>query len=148
MGLVAKVEGGQVTLFNPGDRQATTVAVAEAQPLQAGTIRVEVLVDLPVPHGLPEESLARWVAALADPVLRTRGAEAARDAGLDDGAFLPADPHAGDAPAAVRCAVPRRPPRPCARRRRGGLPDLRPPRRGAADQRRADGCLTTPSRTS
>lgn len=89
VGLVAAVAGDQVTLFNPGDRQATKVAAATAEPLPAGTIRVEVAVDLPVPHGLPEESLARWLAALADPVLRERGAAVARDGGLDDGAFLP-----------------------------------------------------------
>lgn len=89
VGLVAAVDGGRVTLFNPGDRQAATVEATAVQPLPAGTIRVAVDVDLPVPHGLEEDALARWVAALTDPVLRERGAAAAREAGLDEGPFLP-----------------------------------------------------------
>lgn len=89
VGLVAAVDDDTVTVFNPGDRQVARVPLAEAEALPAGTIRVEVAVDLPVPHGFEEASLRRWVAALADPVLRERGRDATREAGLDEAALLP-----------------------------------------------------------
>ena len=89
LGIVVAVEGDDVAVLNPGDRQLARLRRAEVEPLPAGTVRVDVAVDVPVPHGLDEEGLRRWVAALLDPVVRGRGADAVRDAGLDAGAFLP-----------------------------------------------------------
>lgn len=88
VGIVAKVaEDGEVTLFNPGDRQVLRTAAGAAQPLPAGRIRVSVTVELDVPHGLGEESVTRWVAALTDPLLRERAREGLAEGGLDVGAF-------------------------------------------------------------
>lgn len=89
VGLVAAIDDAEVTLFNPGDRQMARVPATDVTPLPAGTVRVELVADLPVPHGLAEESLQRWLATLADPVVRERAREAAVEAGLDEGPFLP-----------------------------------------------------------
>lgn len=89
LGIVVAVDGEEVAVLNPGDRQLARLRREEVEPLPAGTVRIDVAVDLPVPHGLDEEGLRRWVAALVDPVLRARGADAVREAGLDEGAFLP-----------------------------------------------------------
>jgi hypothetical protein len=89
VGLVAAVDGEHVTLFDPGERTRTTVARVEAEPVPAGAVTVSVSVDLPVPHGIDEHSLRRWVASLTDPVLRDRAAAALTESGLDEGAALP-----------------------------------------------------------
>lgn len=89
VGLVAASDGDQVTLFDPGARQQRQVPAAEAQEVPAAAVRVTVRVDLPMPHGLSEESLRRWVALLTDPVLRERAATAIAEAGLDAGAAMP-----------------------------------------------------------
>ena len=88
-GLVARSDELHVTLFDPGSRQQHQIASGQVQPVPAAAVRVTVTVDLPLPHGLEEESLRRWVAVLTDPVLRERAAAAMADAGLDPGAAQP-----------------------------------------------------------
>lgn len=90
VGLVAAVDGDDVTLFDPAGRRETTVSAASITPLPAGAVRVTVSATLPVPHGLGEEELRRWVASLADDRVRERALAALADAGLDDGAARPA----------------------------------------------------------
>ena len=88
VGIVAQVaEDGEVVLFNPGDRQVLRTAPEAAQALPAGRIRVSVAVELDVPHGLGEEAVTRWVAALVDPVLRERARATLAEGGLDATAF-------------------------------------------------------------
>lgn len=89
VGLVAASDGDDVTLFDPGARRQQQVPLAQAHAVPAAAVRVTLTVDLPLPHGLDEASLRRWVALLADPVLRERAAEAMTAAGLDDGAARP-----------------------------------------------------------
>jgi hypothetical protein len=89
VGLVARVDGDEVTLFDPGARQQTTVSAASVTPLPAGAVRVSVSAVLPVPHGVGEDELRRWVASLADDSVRERALAALADAGLDDGAAQP-----------------------------------------------------------
>lgn len=89
VGVVAAADADEVTLFNPGDRQMARLPAAEVTPLPAGRVRVEVAVELPIPHGLPEVSLRRWVAALLDPVVRDRARAAVGEAGLDDAPLAP-----------------------------------------------------------
>lgn len=89
VGLVASVDDDQVTLFDPGARRQQQVPFARAQTVPAAAVRVTLTVDLPLPHGLNETSLRRWVALLTDPVLRKRAAGVMAEAGLDDGAALP-----------------------------------------------------------
>jgi hypothetical protein len=87
--LVARSDGQHVTLLDPGGRQQREVPVDRVQAVPAAAVEITMTVDLPLPHGLDETSLRRWVALLADPVLRDRAAEAMSDAGLDAGAALP-----------------------------------------------------------
>jgi hypothetical protein len=89
IGLVARVEDGEVTLFHPGERRQVTVPAEEAEPVPAGAVTVTVSVDLPVPHGLGEAELRRWVSSLTDDAVRERAHAALADAGLDVGAALP-----------------------------------------------------------
>lgn len=89
VGVVAHSDGQHVTLFDPGARAQWRVPVAEAQAVPAAAVRVTLTVDLPLPHGLDETSLRRWVALLADPVLRERAAQAMSEEGLDTGTALP-----------------------------------------------------------
>lgn len=90
VGVVAAVaEDGEVTLFNPGDRQVLRATPGAVTGLPSGRVRVTVTVDVDVPHGLGEESLHRWVAALVDPVLRERARGSLAEGGLDAGAFEP-----------------------------------------------------------
>jgi hypothetical protein len=89
-GLVAAIaEDGTVTLFNPGDRQVLRADPGTVAGLPAGRVRVTVEVDLDIPHGLEEEALHRWVAALVDPILRDRARDALAEGGLDPSAFAP-----------------------------------------------------------
>jgi hypothetical protein len=89
IGLVAAADAQHVTLLNPGNRQMARVARNEVEPLPAGAVTVTVSVDLPVPHGLSESTLRRWVATLTDELLRERAYAAFAEAGLDEGAALP-----------------------------------------------------------
>ena len=88
-GLVARSDELHVTLFDPGSRQQHQVARGQVQPVPAAAVRVTVTVDLPLPHGIDEEPLRRWIAMLTDPVLRERAAAAMSEAGLDPGAASP-----------------------------------------------------------
>lgn len=89
VGLVARVDGDRLTLFDPARRRQHEVALADATPVPAAAVRVTATVELPVPHGLDERDLRRWIAMLADPILRERAGEALGGAGLDVGAALP-----------------------------------------------------------
>ncbi|CAN5867046.1 hypothetical protein BH23ACT10_BH23ACT10_18310 [soil metagenome] len=89
IGVVARTADGQVTLFEPGQRRQHTVAATAVERIPSAAVRVTVAVDLPVPHGVDESDLRRWVAMLTDPVLRARAAEALAAADLDDGVTLP-----------------------------------------------------------
>ena len=89
VGLIAAVDGESVTLFDPGERTRTSVPVAEVEVLPAGAVTVSISVDLPVPHGIDEHTLRRWVASLTDPHLRDRAYAALAESGLDEGAALP-----------------------------------------------------------
>jgi hypothetical protein len=104
VGIVAAVNESEVALFQPGDRQLVRVSPDQAEAVPAGAVTVTVTVDLPLAHGLAEDTVRRWLATLADPVLRERAAAVLRDAGLDAGATLPAprvDVRAAEAGGAV-----------------------------------------------
>lgn len=89
VGLVAAVDGDQVTLFDPAARQQTTLSAASVTPLPAGAVRVSVSATLPVPHGVGEDELRRWLGSLADDRVRERALASLAAAGLDDGAAQP-----------------------------------------------------------
>lgn len=89
VGVVARVDGDEVTVFDPGQRRQHTVTATALQPIPAAALQVTVTVDLPLPHGLDEADIRRWTAMLTDPVLRERAAAALTDAGLDPGVTLP-----------------------------------------------------------
>ena len=89
VGLVVAAAGERVTLFDPGERQRTDVARAEVAPLPAGGVTVTVTADLPLPHGVDEATVRRWIASLTDLTLRERMYAALTDADLDEGAALP-----------------------------------------------------------
>lgn len=88
-GVVAATADGTVTLYDPGLRQMARVPREEASPVAAGAVTVTVEVDLPVPHGLAEEALVRWVASIADEGVRERARAALAEAGLDAAVTLP-----------------------------------------------------------
>lgn len=85
VGVVAAVAAGTVTVFAPGPRRSVVAAADAVEVVPAGAVTIRSTVTLPVPHGLDEPDLRRWVAALLDPVLRERAATALSDAGLDQG---------------------------------------------------------------
>lgn len=89
IGVVARTTDGQVTLFDPGQRRQHTVAADAIEAVPSAAVRVTVTVDLPLPHGIDESALRRWVAMLTDPVLRTSASEALAAADLDAGVTLP-----------------------------------------------------------
>lgn len=89
VGLVAAVDGDRVTLFDPAARQQTTLSAASVTPLPAGAVRITVSATLPVPHGVGEDELRRWMGSLADDRVRDRALSALAAAGLDDGAARP-----------------------------------------------------------
>lgn len=100
VGLVAALEGDEISVFDPTARVVTRVPSASASPLPAGAVTITVSVDVPLPHGLEEDGVSRWIGSLVDPVVRERALEALREAGLDEGAALPparvsVDPAAG-----------------------------------------------------
>jgi hypothetical protein len=89
VGIVSAVEDdGTVVVFNPGDRQMLRATPGTLQPLPTGTVEVRVGVQVQVPHGLSEEALRRWVAAMLDPVLRERARDSLTDQGLDPAAVM------------------------------------------------------------
>lgn len=88
-GVVAAADADTVTLFDPGRRRMARVPHAEAVAVETGAVTVSLRVDLPLPHGLGEDALARWVASLADPAIRERARDALAEEGLDEGALLP-----------------------------------------------------------
>lgn len=89
VGLVVAVTDDEITLFDPGERRMAAVSRGEVEAVPAGAVTVTVTVDLPMPHGVDESSLRRWVASLTDLDLRDRAAAALREAGVDIGAALP-----------------------------------------------------------
>lgn len=89
VGVVAAVDEREVTLFDPAARQSARVPRDALEPVPAGAVTVTVRLDLPLAHGLAEDDLRRWVAALVDGVLRERAAGALAEAGLDEGVALP-----------------------------------------------------------
>lgn len=89
LGLVVETTDDDVAVLNPGDRQLARVPPDEVEEVPAGSVQITASVVLPVPHGLEESSLRRWLAALIDPVLREAAADRTREAGLDDAAFTP-----------------------------------------------------------
>lgn len=89
IGVVARTADGTVTLFDPGRRRQHTAATEAIEAVPSAAVRVSVTVDLPLPHGLDESDLRRWVAMLTDPLLRDRAAEALTAADLDTGVTLP-----------------------------------------------------------
>ena len=89
IGLVAKVEDGQVTLLHPGHRQLATVPAAEVEPVPASAVTVTASADLPLAHGLEEGEVRRWLASLLDETLRERALSALGQEGVDEGAALP-----------------------------------------------------------
>lgn len=88
-GIITRLDADEVTIFEPGERTSATVRRGEVTAIPAGAVTVTVSVDLPLPHGVGEDSLRRWVAALTDPVLRERAAAALKDAGQDQAPALP-----------------------------------------------------------
>jgi hypothetical protein len=89
VGLVVKIDGESVSLFDPGERQRVDAVRADVQALPAGGVTVSVTVDVPLPHGVDESTVRRWVASLTDLTLRERAYAALAEAGLDEGAALP-----------------------------------------------------------
>lgn len=86
---MARVDGERVTVFDPAQRRQHEVVAAAVTPVPAAAVRVTTSVDLPLPHGLDEHDLRRWVAMLTDPVLRERASAALAAADLDPGVSLP-----------------------------------------------------------
>lgn len=90
VGVVARLDGDRVTLFDPALRRQHNAPMAAVEAVPSAAVRVTCTVDLPLPHGASEEDVRRWVAVLTDPVLRERAAEALANAGLDAGVAEPA----------------------------------------------------------
>lgn len=90
VGLVVAADGESVSLFDPAERQVAKVLREDVEVVPAGGVTITVTVDLPVPHGVNESALRRWVAALTDDTLRERAHSALTEQGLDEGAALPA----------------------------------------------------------
>lgn len=88
-GVVAASDDDTVTLYDPGNRRMAQVPHAETTPVEAGAVTVTLQVDVPIPHGLAEDALARWVASLADEAVAARARTALAEAGLDEGVTLP-----------------------------------------------------------
>lgn len=89
VGVVARVDGDRVTVFDPAQRREHEVAASAVTAVPTAAVRITTSVDLPVPHGLDEHDLRRWIAMLTDPVLRERAGAALAAAGLDPGVTLP-----------------------------------------------------------
>ncbi len=89
VGLVAAINGETVSLFDPAERQRADVPLAQVEALPSAAVTVTVTADLPLPHGVDETTVRRWVASLTDLTLRERAYAALAEAGLDEGAALP-----------------------------------------------------------
>lgn len=89
VGVAARVDGGRVTVFDPAQRRQHEAPASTITAVPAAAVRVTTSVDLPVPHGLDEHDLRRWLAMLTDPVLRERAGAALAAADLDPGVTLP-----------------------------------------------------------
>lgn len=89
IGVVARTRDGQVTLFDPGQRRQHVVPAEAIERVPSAAVRVTVTVDLPLPHGVDETVVRRWVAMLTDPLLRDRAADALSSEHLDSGVTLP-----------------------------------------------------------
>lgn len=89
VGLVVAADTETVSLFDPGARQLTRVPLGEASVLPGGAVTVAVRMEVPIPHGFPEQSLRRWLASLTDDRAREQARAALREAGVDEGATLP-----------------------------------------------------------
>lgn len=89
IGLVAAVDDGQVTVFDPANRVQIVAPRAAVARVPAGAVTVTVSVDLPLAHGLDEADVRRWVGSLTDEVVRERAYAALAAAGLDEGGSLP-----------------------------------------------------------
>lgn len=88
VGIVTKVEpDGTLVIFNPGDRQMLQATPGAVTALPTGRVRVTVTHEVDVPHGLAEESLMRWTAALLDPVLRDKAIQRMEEAGMSTAPF-------------------------------------------------------------
>jgi hypothetical protein len=90
VGVVARVDAGRITLFDPAQRHQHTVPAVAVEVVPSAAVRVTATVDLPLPHGASADDVRRWVAMLTDPVLRERAAEALAEAGLAAGVAQPA----------------------------------------------------------
>ncbi|HUG84971.1 MAG TPA: hypothetical protein VMM13_10420 [Euzebya sp.] len=89
IGIVSKIEqDGSLVVFNPGDRQMLRATPGAVQVLPTGTVQLRFALQIDVPHGLGEDSLRRWMAALIDPVLRAHAQATMIEQGLDDGPFM------------------------------------------------------------
>lgn len=89
VGLVASLDGESVTLFDPTRRHQATVPREQVEAVPAGAVTVTTTVNIPLPHGIAEEGLRRWLASLMDEDIRDRAFAALQEAGLDEGATLP-----------------------------------------------------------
>lgn len=89
VGVVAASDEDAVTLYDPGSRRMARVSPGEVTRVEAGAVTVTLQVDLPIPHGLAGDALARWVASLADETIRDRARAALAEAGIDPGITLP-----------------------------------------------------------
>lgn len=90
VGLIVAIDADQVTIFDPGERHSARVLAAEVALVPAGAVRVTATVELPLPHGIGEPALRRWIASLLDDTVRDRAHAALTEAGMDPGAALPA----------------------------------------------------------
>jgi hypothetical protein len=89
VGLVVAAGAEGVAVFSPGDRRMARVDAGDVERVPAGAVSVSLSVELPLAHGVDESVLRRWLAVLADDVLRGRAAGALREQRADDGPTLP-----------------------------------------------------------
>ncbi len=89
IGLIAAVDADSVALFDPAERHLARVAPGDVELLPSAGVSVSATVDVPLPHGLGEDAIRRWLAVLTDETLRERAREALHGQGLDDAAVLP-----------------------------------------------------------
>ena len=89
VGIVTKLDDGEVTLFHPGERTQTVVPEQAVDRVPAAAVTVTATVDLPLAHGLEEAEVRRWMASVLDETLRERALSALAQAGIDEGPALP-----------------------------------------------------------
>lgn len=88
-GVVAAVDDETVTLFDPGDRRVAQASRTDVVAVDSAALTVSLRVDLPVPHGLSEKTLMRWLASLAEPGVRARARNALTESDIDEAVMLP-----------------------------------------------------------